>query len=106
MDAIVDPRRYRYGGPAWLLRAASRISPQPDLVILLDVPPDDLLARKAEMTRAEAERQGESYNRLVSGLRRGRSIRGGSADDVAAQVERLILAQVRPTATPQGAQES
>jgi hypothetical protein len=41
VDALVDPRRYRYSGPAWLVRALLRIVPKPDLVILLDAPGRD-----------------------------------------------------------------
>jgi thymidylate kinase len=48
-DLLVDPRRYRYGGPLWLARLASRLMPQPDRVIFLDAEPDVLLARKQEV---------------------------------------------------------
>ena len=35
----------------WLLRAAARLAPGPDLVILLDAPPEVLLSRKQEVPR-------------------------------------------------------
>jgi thymidylate kinase len=50
-DLLVDPTRYRYGGPVFLARLASRLMPQPDLVIFLDADPDVLLARKQEVHR-------------------------------------------------------
>ncbi len=52
-DLLVDPKRYRYGGPLWLARFASRMMPQPDHVYFLDAPPAVLLARKQEVS-AEA----------------------------------------------------
>ena len=52
-DLLVDPRRYRYGGPMWLARLASRLMPQPDVVIFLDAEPEVLLSRKQEVS-AEA----------------------------------------------------
>src|SRR4029079_4938942 len=36
VDALVDARRYRYGGPPWLLRGILRVLPGPDLVLVLD----------------------------------------------------------------------
>ncbi len=48
-DLLVDPRRYRYGGPTAIARLAVRMMPQPDLVIFLDAPPEVLLSRKQEV---------------------------------------------------------
>lgn len=48
-DLLVDPRRYRYGGPSSLARLATHLMPQPDLVIFLDAPPEVLLSRKQEV---------------------------------------------------------
>ena len=60
-DAIVDPRRYRYGGPMALLRAIWAVAPKPDLVIVLDAPADIIHARKRETTLEETMRQREAY---------------------------------------------
>jgi thymidylate kinase len=49
-DLLVDPRRYRYGGPMALARLASAWMPQPDIVFFLDAEPDVLLARKQEVS--------------------------------------------------------
>src|SRR5205085_516852 len=38
VDTLVDPRRYRYTGPMRLLNWIWRISPKPDMLILLDAP--------------------------------------------------------------------
>ena len=50
-DLIIDPKRYRYGGPMWLAKLASALMPQPDKVIFLDADPDILLSRKQEVSR-------------------------------------------------------
>ncbi|MES2659811.1 MAG: hypothetical protein V4689_14425 [Verrucomicrobiota bacterium] len=63
-DLLVDPRRYRYGGPMILARLASRAMPQPDLVIFLDAPPEVLLSRKQEVDRASLERSRSGYRNL------------------------------------------
>ncbi|MGB8801261.1 MAG: hypothetical protein WCC97_11270 [Candidatus Acidiferrales bacterium] len=63
-DVLVDPRRYRYGGPKWYAKFLSRLIPEPDLVILLDANEDLILARKAELPRAEIQRQRRAYAEL------------------------------------------
>jgi thymidylate kinase len=63
-DVLVDPLRYRYGGPAWYARFLCRLLPEPDLVILLDASEDLILARKTELTRAEIRRQRVAYLEL------------------------------------------
>ena len=68
LDAIVDPRRYRYAGPMRLLRAIWKIAPKPDLVIVLDAPADVIHARKMETSLEETERQGEAYRALAAQL--------------------------------------
>lgn len=64
-DLLVDPRRYRYGGPMWLARLACRFMPQPDLVIFLDAEPDVLLSRKQEVGREALEKSRERYLNLA-----------------------------------------
>jgi thymidylate kinase len=60
-DLLVDPKRYRYGGPLWLARLASRLMPQPDLVVFLDADPDVLLSRKQEVNREALVESREKY---------------------------------------------
>jgi thymidylate kinase len=71
VDALVDPRRYRYGGPLWLLRLIWRLAPKPDLVILLDAPPGVLQARKQEVPFEETARQREAYLSLMKTMKNG-----------------------------------
>lgn len=67
-DLLVDSKRVRYGGPAWLLRLAAQVVPHPDLVILLDAPPDVLWSRKQEVSFDEVVRQRVAYCRVAAQL--------------------------------------
>lgn len=60
-DLLVDPRRYRYGGPMWAALLATRWMPQPDLVVFLDAEPDVLLSRKQEVSREALEDSRKRY---------------------------------------------
>ncbi len=92
VDALVDPRRYRYGGPRWLLQAIWRLTPQPDLVILLDAPPEVAQARKQEVPLAETARQRDAYRQLVAALPRGHVVDAAQdLDRVVADVNALVL---------------
>ncbi len=64
MDLLIDPRRYRYGGPAWLARRACACMPQPDRVIFLDAPPSVLLSRKCEVSEQALLTSRERYLKL------------------------------------------
>ncbi len=66
-DLLVDPRRYRYGGPMWLARMASRCMPQPDHVFFLDAPPEVLLSRKREVDEAALIKSRNAYLEFCQG---------------------------------------
>jgi thymidylate kinase len=63
-DVLVDPRRYRYGGPTWFAALLCRLLPEPDLVIFLDANEDLIRTRKTELTRAEIQRQRIAYREM------------------------------------------
>ena len=67
-DLIVDPKRFRYGGPEWLTRQVLHWIPAPHLCILLDAPSEVLQARKQEVSFAETTRQRDAYRALVQQL--------------------------------------
>src|SRR5215217_3315128 len=91
-DVLVDPRRYRYGGPAWVARAVGWFIPRPQLVILLDAPPDVLYSRKRELPFEEIARQREAYLELTRKLSNGYVVDASKPlDEVVFRVERLIL---------------
>jgi thymidylate kinase len=60
-DMIMDPRRYRYGGPPGLARLVARLIPRPDLFLVLDAPAEVLQLRKREVPMEETERQRQAY---------------------------------------------
>lgn len=114
-DMLVDPRRYRYGGPPALVRWAARLVPEPDLWFVLDAPAEVLQRRKPEVAGEESERQRADYLRLARHLRSAEVIDAtGAPHLVAAEVEAEILrhleqrmqdryAQVRLRENPRGA---
>jgi thymidylate kinase len=60
-DVLVDPVRYRYGGPMSLARFLARVVPQPDAVLFLDAPSEVVRKRKIEVSAEETERQRQAY---------------------------------------------
>jgi hypothetical protein len=84
VDALVDPKRYRYAGPRWLLRVVWRLVPKPDLVILLDAPAEVLQARKRDVSLEETVRQREAYRALLGTLANGHLV------DAAQPLERVV----------------
>jgi thymidylate kinase len=94
-DALVDARRYRFGGPEWLLRLVWWLVPKPDLIVLLDASVATLRARKQEVALGETERQRDKYRALVAGLPNGHVVDANHpVDEVVAQIERIVLAHL------------
>ena len=67
-DLIVDPRHYRYGGPMWLAKWIFRLIPAPAKTIILLTDAETILARKAEVSPDELERQLGEYRNLSEEL--------------------------------------
>jgi len=67
-DIFIDPHRYRYAGPQWLLRFVHAFVPRPDLFLVLNAPVDELLARKYEVPRIEVRRQSVEYVNFAAKL--------------------------------------
>ncbi len=63
-DVLVDPRRYRYGGPLWYATLLARMVPEPDVVILLDADEHAIAARKCEVPLLEIKSQLQKYRAL------------------------------------------
>lgn len=68
IDAMVDRRRYRYSGPTWLLKWIWGMVPKPDLIILLDAPPEVIAARKSELPLERIVELREGYRSVVGKL--------------------------------------
>lgn len=60
-DVRIDPKRYRYGGPLWLVRSLGYLVPKPDLILVLDAPEEVVFSRKQEIDTAELGRQRRLY---------------------------------------------
>jgi len=64
-DILVDPKRYRFGGPVWAARFVGNLMPQPDLWVLLDAASEVLRSRKQEVTLEETQRQRYAYQSFI-----------------------------------------
>jgi thymidylate kinase len=70
-DLLIDPIRYRYGGPMWLAKFLGRFIPPPDLLFLvLDAGDEVILSRKREVPPEELRRQREGYRQFRLGAKR------------------------------------
>lgn len=91
-DIVVDPRRYRYGGPEALARLITQIVPRPHLVILLNAPAEVLQHRKQEVPYPESVRQAQAYLDLVSNMPNGHIVDASKPlECVAIEVEDIVL---------------
>jgi hypothetical protein len=92
VDVMVDGRRYRYGGPTWLLRLIWSLIPKPDLVIVLDAAPDVLQSRKQEVSFEECARQRQAYLTLARQLPNAHVVDASQPlEQVVADVSWIIL---------------
>lgn len=92
VDVLVDPKRYRYGGPMWLVWLMWRLIPKPDLIVLLNAPPEVLQSRKQEVPFEETARQRRAYLSLVRTLGIGHVVNSAQPlAQVAADVSETAL---------------
>jgi energy-coupling factor transporter ATP-binding protein EcfA2 len=63
-DIGVDARRYRLQVPPKLVFAMARLLPAPDLILVLEAPPEVLLDRKQELPASELGRQADAWRRV------------------------------------------
>jgi thymidylate kinase len=92
-DLLVDPRRYRYGGPLWIARLIGALMPRPRLWLLLDAPAEVLQARKQEVPLQETVRQRQAYLEFVRKQPNHAVIDASQAlDSVVADTEKAICA--------------
>ena len=64
-DTLVDSFRYNFSLPKWLLKMPMSIIPKPDLTIILDVPVEELVRRKQELSVSELRRQRTEFLKLA-----------------------------------------
>ena len=94
-DMLVDPRRYRYGGPQWLLRCLAAVVPKPDLWLLLDAPAQALRQRKQEVARTELVRLRAGYRELLQRLPSGVVIDAGQPLDAVVETAVACIRDAR-----------
>lgn len=63
-DIAVDPARYRIALPYRRLRSLVSRLPQPDLMVILEVPTGEIQRRKAELSIEELERQRAAWREV------------------------------------------
>jgi thymidylate kinase len=90
-DMLIDAKRYRYGGPLWLVRMLRPLIPQPDLTLVLDATEEAILSRKQEVDLAELQRQRQLYARCTDGSSSTRVI---NATDSISQVTAAAVTTV------------
>lgn len=91
-DLLVDPIRYRYGGPVWFSWFIGKLVPKPDILFLLDAPPEVLQARKQEVSLKETTRQRNGYLQTVKRLRNSFVVDASQPlNKVISDVNRIIL---------------
>jgi thymidylate kinase len=105
-DLMVDYRRYRYGGPMSVARAAMRLLPGREWVFLiLEAGEDVIFSRKQEVEVEELRRQCAEYHRLAQELpnahiiRTDHSMEDAVAEGVGATASYLttrLLSRCRP----------
>lgn len=91
-DVVVNPQRYGFALPSWLLRLGARLVPNPDVTILLVNEPDVVHARKPELSSESISEQMQRYREELPHWGQSRTVRtDGSPADVAARISHLIV---------------
>jgi thymidylate kinase len=91
-DLLIDPMRYRYGGPMWVAKLVSRLAPAPDLLFLLDAEEDVIFSRKREVPPEELRRQREGYQQFTRGIERATLIKTDEGiEPTVAEATRIIV---------------
>jgi len=91
-DLLIDPKRYRYGGPFWWAKWLNHIIPAPDLWLVVDVPEKELMSRKRELSEEEAQRQRKEYKSFALRFSNAFLLNGKcQAVEVARQAQEVIL---------------
>ena len=91
-DICIDPKRYAYGGPRWLLSLGGLVVPKPKLIFCLDAEPEILQARKKEVSYEECRRQRNAYRYLVQQLPNGHVVDASQPlEDVVHDVQGCVL---------------
>src|SRR5208337_1683504 len=101
-DIQIDPRRYRLPESSlWFANLIVPLAPRPDLYVLLDVATEVVQQRKSEVSPAESQRQRLAYLDMFRLLPNAFVVNAASSvDEVARQVENLILESLPSRSVP------
>ena len=107
-DVLIDPERYRYGGPPWLPEFLCRfVPPANPLTLVLDADDDVIFGRKRELSPEELSYQREAYRRFAHGststviIDTGTNLERSRAKIVSVVLERLSQrTETRPLFLP------
>lgn len=91
-DMIVDPRRYRLRTSRRLVRTLGRLLPGPDLLVILEAPPELIRSRKTELPAEEIERQMRIWREAVPAGQRRLYLDASLAVD---ELVRIVSEEVR-----------
>lgn len=90
-DVIINPQRYGFRVPAWLLHLGGRLVPSPDLTILLEADARAIHARKPELTERQITDQLTAMRALLPDPPRGARITTGGSIEESLQALQLEL---------------
>ncbi len=91
-DVIIDPVRYGFNLPQWLIKSIMPFIPKPDLTIYLDNAPEELYRRKQELPVEELRRQVEAWRQFIPSLPNARIITTDKPlEDVVKEVTTIVL---------------
>ncbi len=97
VDILIDPVRYRYGGPTWALKLVWWIMPKPDLLVLLSGSPEIIQARKKEISLEQTRRLCCDYEHLVESLPYGAVVDNTEPiNETVHNIVNLIFRKFRP----------
>jgi len=90
-DVLVQPERYGFAVPRWLMRSAAWFVPRPDLIVLLKDDPDVIHARKPELSPARIGELMDAYEMELKHWGNARILTtSGSATSVAERLAAMI----------------
>ena len=92
-DILIDPLRYRYGGPNWLVRTLCwLVPPRSPLFLVLDASADVIFLRKKDLTLPELQNQRKDYQQFAAEFRNSKLIDSSvSAEQTTADALRGVL---------------
>jgi len=91
-DILIDPLRFRYGGPSWLAALLVRAIPKPDAIVFLNVPSEIIQQRKSEISRDECEQQTKDYIALAKKTKKSLIVDAAQPlNDVVKEVNNSLL---------------